>query len=331
MTKRLLLIGLVVLILVTAFVAVWMRSGNNQITSQIPPSKDATTKVAATKTISPVPATPQSLLDRAERTRALLEAGNGPITFWGKVVDEAGVGIPSVRIKYRLQRAGRLEANGTIAEDDVQTSLTSNVDGSFSIANASGTTLSMAGFTKDGYELSANQNSVFGFYGTPALHTPKQQSPQVFMMRSNKTQFDVSNVSEQIRVPWDGKAFRIDLDTGSPSPSGKLVLTASRTASTGRFGWSLTLAIDGGELQEAERGKAFIAPENDYLPTWQCRYAADANPWRFGHDANIYYRLNGKFGRLKLQIYADAGPNDVSIHFERFVNNSGGRNTEGRQ
>jgi hypothetical protein len=331
MTKRLLLIGLVVLILVTAFVAVWMRSGNSQLNSQRPPSKDATAKVAATKTISPVPATPQSLLDRAEQTRALLEAGNGPITFWGKVVDEAGVGIPSVSIKYRLQRAGRLEANGTIAEDGVQASLTSNADGSFSIANASGTTLSMAGFTKDDYELSANQNSVFGYYGTPALHTPKQQSPQIFVMRSNKTQIDVSNMSQQISMPWDGKAFRIDLDTGSPSPSGKLVITASRTASTGRFGWSLTLAIDGGELQEAERGRAFIAPENACLPTWQCRYPADANPWRFGHDANIYYRLNGKFGRLKLQIYADAGPNDVSIHFEKFVNNSGGRNTEGRQ
>ena len=148
------------------------------------------------------------------------------------------------------------------------------------------------------------------------------------MMRSNKKQNDVSSISQQLRLPWDGKAIRIDLESGNPSPSGKLVLTASRTASTGRFGWSFSLAIDGGELKEAEPGAALVAPENGYLAVWQFRYASDANPWRFSRDANVYYRLNSKFGRLKLQIYADASPTDVSIHFEKFVNNSGGRNTE---
>lgn len=331
MTKRPLLIGLVVFVVVAAFVALWMRTDKNRIDSPPPPSKETGSKAASTKPISPIPATPQDSVDRAERTRALLNAGNVAITFWGKVIDEIGAGIPGVIIKYRIQRAGRLEANGTIADDGLQASLSSNADGSFSITNASGTTLSMVDFTKDGYELSANQNSVFGYYGTPALHTPKQQSPQVFMMRSNKTQVDVSSIRQQLRLPWDGKAIRIDLDNGSPSPSGKLVLTASRTASTGRFGWSLALAIDGGDLKEAEQGTALVAPENGYLPVWQCRYAPDANPWRFSRDANVYYRINGKFGRLNLQIYADAGPSDVSIHFERFINNSGGRNTEGRQ
>ena len=331
MKKRPLLIGLVVSVVLAAFVAMWMRRNQNQIDSSPLSSKESVSKAASTKPSLLIPATSQGSVDRAERTRALLNAGNVAISFWGKVIDEDGTGIPGVSIKYRIQRAGRLEADGTIAEDGLLASISSNADGSFSITNASGTTLSMVELTKEGYELSSNQNSVFGYYGTPALHTPKQQSPQVFMMRSNKKHNDVSSISQQLRLPWDGKGIRIDLDSGNPSPSGKLVLTASRTASTGRFGWSLTLAIDGGELTEAEPGTALVAPKNGYRPVWQCSYEPDANPWRFSRDANVYYRLNGKFGRLKLQIYADAGPNDVSLYFEQFVNNSGGRNTEGRQ
>lgn len=331
MRKRSLLIGLAVFVVAMAFVALWMRRSQNQIDLLPPSSKESVSKAVSPKPSFPIPAASQGSVDRAERTRELLDAGNVPITFWGKVIDEDKAGISGVIIKYRIQRAGRLEADGTIAEDGLLASISSNTDGSFSITNASGTTLSMIDFTKEGYELSANQNSVFGYYGTPVMHTPKQESPQVFVMRLNKTQNDVSSTSQQLRLPWDGKAIRIDLDSGNPSPSGKLLLTASRTASTGRFGWSLTLAIDGGELTEAEPGTALIAPEMGYRPVWQCRYEPDANPWRFSRDANVYYKLNGKFGRLKLQIYADAGPNDVSLYFEAFANNRGRRNTEGRQ
>lgn len=320
--KRSLLIGLVVLAVVVAFVTMWMTSDENQSDSLTPPSKEDKAK-------SPNPF-PQVSLDRAVRTRALLNAGNVPITFWGKVVDESGVGIIGVNIKYRIQRAGRLAVGGTIVEDGILASLLSNQDGSFSITNTSGKILSMVEFTKDGYDLSSNQNVVFGYYGTPELHTPKKESPQVFMMMSNKTQVDVSSISQQIRLHWNGKAIRIDINSGRTSPTGNLIITASRTASTGRFGWSFALTIDGGEMREAEVGTVLVAPESGYQPSWDCKFSANANPWRFARDANVYYRMGRKYGRLKLQIYADAGPNDVSLYLERFVNTSGGRNTEGR-
>jgi hypothetical protein len=198
------MIGLVVFVVVTPFVAMWMRRNQIQIDSSPLSSKESVSEAASTKpSLPPIPATSQGSVDRAERTRALLNAGNVAITFWGKVIDEDGAGIPGVIIKYRIQRAGRLEADGTIAEDGILASISSNADGSFSITNASGTTLSMVDLTKEGYEeLSSNQNKVFGYYGTPVLHMPKQQSPQVFMMRSNKKQNDVSSVSQQLRLPW---------------------------------------------------------------------------------------------------------------------------------
>lgn len=331
MKKSPLLIGLFVFLIVASFVTNCIRERGNHVDSITHPPKEATSTVSAPSQTGPPPVVQQGIADRVERTRALLNEGNRVITFWGKVTDEDGGAIPGVIIKYRIQRAGRLQANGTIAEDALQATTTSNLAGLFSITNASGSTLSVVDFSKEGYQLSANQKSVFGYHGTPALHTPQEKSPQVFIMRSNTKPMDVSSVIQQLRLPWDGKSIRIDLDNCSPSPSGKLILTASRTAPTGRFGWSLNLAIDGGELAESVPGSTYIAPESGYVRAWQCGYASNAYPWRFGHDANVYYKLNGKVGRLKLQIYADAGPTDVSIHLERFVNNSGGRNTEGQQ
>jgi hypothetical protein len=331
MTKRSILIGLVVLLILAAFIVVRISGHHDRIGSENPASPDSALISSAPKQDLPRPTSSQTVLDKAERTRALLTAGNVAINFWGKVVDEGGVGIPGVLIEYRIIRAGRLDANGTIAEDGLHASISSVADGLFSVSAVSGTTLSILNLTKEGYTPSPSNNLVFGYSGTPSVHTPIKQAPHVFVVRSIKSESDVSSISQQLRLPWDGKAMRIDLDSGSPSPSGNLVLTASRTASTGRFGWSFALAIDGGDLKEAELGTALFAPENGYLPLWQCRYEPDSNPWRFSRDANVYYRINGKFGRLKLQIYADAGPSDVSVHFERFVNSSGGRNTEGNQ
>jgi hypothetical protein len=331
MNKRRLLVsvGLIILALVSAFVAMWKSLLHDQHSNaKVPEVINHRNELTKTR----MPASPSTApsSDRAEKTRDFIDAANVSIQFWGKVVDESGVGVSGVHIVYLIQRAGRMEANGLIVQDDVRGNLVSSEDGSFSITNARGTTLSMECFTKVGYEFSSNQHSVFGYFGTPEIHTPSHMKPHVFVMQSSKQPLDVKKTSQDVRLPWDGRPIRIDLDSCTVSPSGALIITATRTASTGHFGWGISLTIDGGDLQEAPAGSAFIAPVEGYLPDWQCGYAPNANPWRFGHDANVYYRQKGKFGRLKLQIYADAGPSDVSVHLEAFVNMSGTRSTEGR-
>ena len=127
------------------------------------------------------------------------------INFWGKVVDEWGVGIPGVLIEYRIIRAGRLEANGTIAEDGLHASISSVADGLFSVSAVSGTTLSILNLTKEGYTPSPSNNLVFGYSGTPSVHTPIKQAPHVFVVRSIKSESDVSSISQQLRLPWVGR------------------------------------------------------------------------------------------------------------------------------
>ncbi len=332
MSRRTWLLWFTAFALIAALLAIWSRKGGNQLLvpqKVIENSSTPQSESTIADSVTPSPAAP--VLNRSERTQLLLDAANVNINFWGKVVDEAGIGLSGVHIEYYIQRAGRLESNGSIAEDSVRSSVDTNADGLFSILNVNGTTLSFEGFVKAGYEVSSNQRRVFGYFGTPAVHVPKSQSPHVFILQTKAILGEVSSIRKEIRMPWDGTPIRLDLDSGNVSPSGMLELTATRTALTGRFGWHVSLSIYGGEVQEAKEGTALIAPENGYLPTWQYGYEINANSWRFAHDVNIYYKINGMFGRLKLQIYADATPNDVSVYLERFVNSSGGRNVEKRQ
>ncbi len=323
MKKVRLLTTAAIFVVVSASVALWMMRGGNQFIASAVRTIEA---VSNSTSVSHDRSAMEK--DRAERMREWLNAANVDITFWGKVADENGAGMPGAVIKYRIQRAGLLRTDNTIAVDNAASSTRSEANGLFSIMNARGTSLSVVEITKEGYKIVSGQKNTFGYFGAPDIHNPKRESPQVFTMISNDKRGDVGILSAKFRLPWNGEAVRIDLNSGNPTPSGELVITANRTASTGRFGWSLILAIDGGELKEAEAGKALIAPEGGYSSVWQCRYEPDANPWRFARDVNVYYKLNGVFGRMELQIYADAGPDDVSIHFTRFVNNSGGRNTD---
>jgi len=272
---------------------------------------------------------PASLLqDRIQRARSFLEGGNVPVAFWGKVVDGSGSEVPGVSIKYNIRRAGLLNFVGGVSEDVVRGNVFSAADGTFKITGQSGTTLSLEKFEKGGYELYANQNVTFGYAGISPVYVPNKHIPLVFSMRSITKPSAVKKSDGEIRLRWDGAPVRVDINTCKLSKNGELVLTPSRNGASGRFDWSLTAAIENGELVEANPGTAFIAPADGYLESWKCGYSAKERVWRFANDVNLFYRTKGVVGRLKLQIYADAGPSDVSLYLESFVNASGGRDTD---
>ena len=269
--------------------------------------------------------------ERIKKLRSILESENVPIVFWGKVVDETGGGISNATIKYHVRGSGVLNAVGLIEEDIHNGVATSAVDGSFEIKQRKGMSLAIEGITKSGYRLYENQKLGISYTVTSALHKANQQSPQVYVMRSSESSPDIQTWQRKVKLPWNGSDIQIDLETGQISPYGNVTVTSNRTGSVGRFDWSLTVTLQNGELAEAKANTAFIAPENGYAKKWQCGYSANDKDFVSGTDANVYYRLNGKYGRLKLLIYSDSGSNDVSLYLESFANNSGGRNTEGRQ
>lgn len=321
---------LYLILLLTACVILWFLTRGDvdqPITPQPPP---VVTVGSGTKLPNPVHQ--QDADERAAKLKTMVTTSNVPIAFWGKVIDEKGAPLINVRITYRIQSAVLMGLTGIGPTKGGQNAISTGGAGLFSILHERGVMLDFEGFEKEGFTLMANQSKAFAYSRTPVIHVPDENSPKVFVMKSNSAPADVKNISGKFELLWDGTPLRINLETGQVSLSGKLIVTAFRSATIGQvrgFEWRLSLEIEGGGLQqESEKEAAFLAPENGYLDKWESGSTAEAKPWKGGYHGNIYFQLNGKYGRLKLRTYPDSRVGEVSFQIESFVNNSGGRNTE---
>lgn len=267
-------------------------------------------------------------LSREERVKQLLNYGNVPIEFWGRVVDQDGQSIPDAVIAYRVHRSGRQEPSGFVGDDSHKSQVASSGDGGFSITGDRGVTLSIEGIQKSGYRLAGKQQLDFGYHGTPDLFSPSPRQPQVFVLIHTAAMPSLVRYSQKYSLPWDGQAIRYDIQSGRPSPTGELRIVASRSQpdQMGRFDWSFAISVAEGGILEAHKGKALIAPDSGYATSWTCGYKAESKPWRFGLTSQLFVKTSkGEFGLLNLQIYADAKPAGKSLHVEGFINPDGGR------
>ncbi|CAN5410738.1 hypothetical protein BH23VER1_BH23VER1_02130 [soil metagenome] len=290
---------------------------------------DAVSAGGAAKAESPVDSLPASS-DKLDEANALRKKANVPIEFWGKVVDTSGSGIPNVRVEYRVQKMRWLDQSGIVSPHSSRGSLTSDSSGMFSIFGETGTSLSIELLSKEGYEPSKDQRKTFGYSLGPAQHVPNRASPEEYVMLALDELGTVNGTRRPISLSWDGEPQSFDLEHLTPDSGGKLRIVARRSGSKGRFDWSVSVTVEGGAVQEAMPGTGFVAPADGYKPRWECGYLATASRWGNGHDADVYYKIGETYGRLRLQIYAYRGPDEVSIYVESFINTSGGRTTERR-
>jgi len=274
----------------------------------------------------------QSAEERVSKLKQMVVTSNVPIEFWGKVMDETGAALSGVRIAYLIQKASLVGVDGFGPTKSGTTVLSTDGDGLFSVMNDGGVILDIESLQKEGYELMGSQRMEFAYSRTPEIHVPDRDNPHVFVMKSSKALNDVKTVSRKMQLPWDGKAIRLDLDSGEISPSGNLIITASRAASPGQvrgFEWRFSLEIRGGGLQqELQREAALIAPEDGYQSSWSLGSRADEQPWNGGYSGNLYFKISGKFGRLNIDLHPDARADETSLYLERIINTGGGRNTE---
>lgn len=265
--------------------------------------------------------------DKFARMEEALEEGNVPIVFWGIVRDQDGLPLPGVSVGYRVQTAGAVNENGELVQWNPTGIIGTDARGEFRITNESGMSLIIESMAKDGYSMDPNQSLVFGYAGTPKIHLPERSNPRPFVMVGNESISEIAESRYEVVLPWDGKPVRVDMETGEKTESGDLVLTAYREPGKARFAWRVSVSVRGGGVQAAQRGKGFVAPESGYQEIWECEFPSQSGEWRFGYDEHLFYQKEGRYGRLALQIYADAPPEGVGVYVDRYLNPGGGRFT----
>jgi len=260
----------------------------------------------------------------------ILDAMQGPIEFYGKVVDENSntLGGAGVTFHWNDLLARGYEASATTQSDS---------NGLFSLHGKQGSSMSVS-VGREGYygTHDSNQHFKFGKMDTTAKHLPNPQRPVVFTLRKMgdgaeliSTEFPLG-MGQHPQLRRDGTPVEIDMFNGGQAAPGAGQLkmefwndTTNRNART--FNWKLKLTVPGGGLVETKEEFPFQAPESGYQIPLVVDMPATNKDWITDLRTKYYVQLpDGKYGRVELDFMAYNG----SIRVHSVVNPSGSRNIE---
>jgi hypothetical protein len=254
----------------------------------------------------------------------------GPIGFYGKVVDEKSNTVAGAGVTFQWND---LMARGY--EDSATAQ--SDPNGLFSLHGKQGSSMSVA-VGKEGYYSThdSKQYFKFGKMDASAKHLPNPQRPVVFTLRRMgkgtelvSAEFPLG-MGQHPQLRRDGTPVEIDLFNGGQAPPGMCQLkmefwndATNRNART--FNWKLKLTIPGGGLVETQEEFPFQAPESGYQLPLVIDMPATNKNWITDLRTKYYVHLpDGNYGRVDLDLRAYNG----SIRVHSVVNSSGSRNLE---
>ena len=249
--------------------------------------------------------------DSAE-VRKAIEAGNVPINFWGKIVDQDEAPLQGVRIGYAYSiYHGNDQGVPSIERETRKGETVSGGDGSFAITELSGHDLTIESLTKPGYLHRGRLQLAYDFGGnmpTKRFKPQRARPVRLAMIQVSATE-PLLHVKGGLRVSGDGTIGRWSLWTGEPDNNGELAVSLKREpAIMARSGqlmeWSADLRVIGGEIVEAPwEEEVHRAPESGYSTT----VPYPQGPQEEGAGCCSFYlrTSDGKYGRIQVELYPD--------------------------
>jgi len=264
---------------------------------------------------------------RAEKIRDFLKDADAQINFYGRVIDQEGVGVQGATINYQLERAGKLMADGSIANNNQKARCLSANDGLFSIQGAKGLTLTILSIEKEGYRDGKQNVRSFGYRGTPNLHHADLKTPVDFLLIRNNIPKTKKLYDKRLTFSWNQGPVDI------PIPSvGKITISPKRDWKPGQlrdFDWQVEISIDGADLLEIEMGQAKIAPKEGYQKSFKYGSNKGDLQWAGGIQQHYAFRTkSGLFGFLNFDLATDREDGAQSTTLEVRLNESGSRNLD---
>jgi hypothetical protein len=284
------------------------------------------------KLVPPVNASVKSEDRRADpaQMKKIQEAFQTPISFYGKVVDEAGSPVPNAAIKLS-------PTDKPWSETSTYHDTTSDVQGLFSLTGAHGIDLAVW-VTKEGYYSTAKSKGIFAYGGAATAadkaRLPAPDRPAIFVLKKMGATVPLVHLDRRsVVVPKNGKPIEIDLASGAIVPVGKgnfrvEVWTHDGVKDVeGRYDWRCRVSVPGGGLAERGGTYDFEAPLDAYLPSVELSMPSTAPRWRDDATQEYFARLaDGRFVRFYFRILT-GGAHFFQI--ESFLNpERGNRNLE---
>ncbi len=276
---------------------------------------------------APVPAeTPQ--IPREKKIREILERGDTPIKFFGRVVDQDGRPLGGAIVRYKVQRAGNYLESGVIENTGKKGEIIAGANGRFEIQDVKGLTLAIGPLEKPLYRDGAKAPRSFGFNGTPQVHQPDTQNPVEFLMIRSDTPRTKEIYNETLEFSWNKGDVRIPLG----QKLGDFVLTPTRTRASEEvtdFDWNITVRMNGAQLVVLEETSADIAPDTGFQKEFTYHGTKGDKNWHGGVQARYAFTTqDGRYGFAKFVLYAERDDLQVNGALEIRLNETGSRSLD---
>lgn len=247
------------------------------------------------------------------------------INFYGKVLDERGVGVKGARVRYSAPSSVLEVEKGSIDGP------TTDADGLFSIIGKKGAGIIVSVSHPSYYETDKSYGD-FSFFEDTGRN-PSPNKPAVFVLRKKGIAEPLLKLKQVIRsVPKDGRPVQIGLIGGKSADVILQAWTSVRpqgAANNAPFAWKVRIAVPSGGLVNYQDQYQFQAPESGYAPEIEFAMPAGGvnGKWRDRFEQTYFVKLgNGNYARMRFQMIAGGG------HFavvESYYNpQAGSRNLE---
>jgi hypothetical protein len=260
---------------------------------------------------------------RTVTEQQLNEQWNAPIIFYGKVVDEAGLGVSDAEVELVWNTV-----SGTSFRK-----LRTSPDGTFEIEGINGYLLGVVEIKKEGYYTSKEDEKVFYYGKLEDNHHPDRGVPSLFHLHKIHGAERLILVKRNLKVQRDGAPLTIDLTSGALVREGSETLTVQcwtndkDVSPLGHFDWRCRISINGGGLLLSTNEFDFTAPETGYTNVVRFEMLREKPEGWFNRvHANLFFKTaKTNYGRLDFTMIASG---DHYCMIDSFLNPAGSSNVE---
>jgi hypothetical protein len=363
--KKSLLIGSLILIALFVAIGWWSNIGDPVPKNTFQESKAPSTlkpEISASKTaITDASSAEEAEETEKERMQELMKAGkmteeeydqwrfkkrieegeksNVPVRFYGKVVDQMGLPVSDVKVKFIIFSFDGSVLRNTADQKRTELDLMTDIQGRFSVENQKGYSIQVETLEKETYQPQPYFRK--GFDYDPyfqSIHTPDPNNPVIFKIWKKQGAENIIHHQKNIRIPYDGTPIIFDLSKGkkvNPGEIGDLRVTLRRTPlqierGKQKYDWIATIdAIDGGVI-ESKDDFMNLAPENGYEPGLEIKMLANDPNWKPNVTVPIYLKSRGgkHYGRVTLEFRTGSDRDTTGFTITSYINPAESRNLE---
>lgn len=269
--------------------------------------------------------------DRMDQLSDLVNKGNVVIEFRGRVIDQSGIPLEDVEVKYGLEVGSLKNIQGWTSAFD-RGVVTSGADGIFEIKGKKGSTISVGPLVKKGYRNGCDTERSFSYFGSPKSHDPSKIVD--FLMVSENIARTKEIRGGRLSFAWNQGEVRIPLK----ADLGDFILIPSRDMrgkeklSLGEqkdFDWSVKVSMDRAEIQKLPSDHSNIAPASGYQKMYEYGYSQGASKWGGAVQERYAFRTDqGKYGIIYFELNANGDDFSVNGGLTVRINESGARNLD---